>query len=50
MLQYLGNLLPLTDSLSCDLQDKVNVMGYGTAGACDVIQNGRQDGRHLGFY
>ena len=32
MLQYFGNILPLIDSLSCNLQDKVNVVGYGTAG------------------
>ena len=38
LLQYLGNTLPLIDSLSCDLQDKVNIMGYGTARARDVIQ------------
>ena len=47
MLQYLGNVLLLIDSLSCDLQDEVNIMGYGTAGVRDVIQNCRQDGRHL---
>ena len=34
----------------CDLEDKVNIMGYGTAGARDVIQNARQDGCHLGFH
>ena len=32
VLQYLGNIQPLVDSLSCDLQDKVNAMGYGAAG------------------
>ena len=37
------------DSLSCDLQDKVNIMGYCDARALDAIQNGRQDDRHLGF-
>ena len=31
MLQYLENILPLIDSLSCDVQDKVNIRGYGTA-------------------
>ena len=49
MFQYLRNILPLIDSLSCDLQDKVNIMGYGAAGVCDVIQNGRKDSRNLGF-
>ena len=29
MLQYLENILSLIDSLSCDLQDKENIMGYG---------------------
>ena len=50
VLQYFGNILPLIDSLSCDLQVKVNIMGYGTAGVCNVIQNGRKGGRHFGFY
>ena len=48
VLQYLGNILPLIDSLSGDLRDKVNIVGYSTTGT--VIQNGHQDGRHLGFY
>ena len=39
----------LVESLSCDLQDEVNIMGDGASGVRDVIQNGRQDGRHLGF-
>ena len=50
MSQYLGNVLPLIDSLLCDVQDKVHIMGYGTARGRDVIQNGRQNGRHLGFH
>ena len=50
VLQYLGNILPLTDSLSCNLQDNVNIMDYGAAGALDVIQNDHQGGRYLGFY
>ena len=25
-------------------------MGFGAAGVRDVMQNGRQDDRHLGFY
>ena len=37
-------------SLSCDLQDEVNIMGYALLGVHDVIQNGCQYGRHLGFY
>ena len=32
------------------LQDKVNIMVCIAAGIRDVIQDGRQDGRHLGFY
>ena len=32
-----------------DLQDEVNIMGNSAAGIRDDIQNGRQDGRHLGF-
>ena len=32
VLQYLGNISPLIDSLSCELQDKVNIMGCGAAG------------------
>ena len=32
VLQYLGNILPLIDSLSCDLQDGVNIICYGTTG------------------
>ena len=32
MLHYFGNVLPLIDSLSCDLQDKVNIIGYDVAG------------------
>ena len=44
--EYLGNISLLTDSLSCDVQDKVNIMGYDIVGVRDVIQNGR----HLGFY
>ena len=32
VLQYLGNILLLIDSLSRDLQDGVNIMGYGAAG------------------
>ena len=43
VLQYLGNILPLIDSLSCYLEDKINIIDNGTAGARDVIQNGRQD-------
>ena len=31
VLQYIGNILPQIDSLSCALQDQVNIMGYGTA-------------------
>ena len=31
-LQYYGNILPLIDSLSCDLLDKVNIMNYSAAG------------------
>ena len=50
VLQYLGNILLLLDSLSCDLQDEVNIMGYGADGVRGVIQNGRYDGRHLGYY
>ena len=38
MLQYFGNILPLLDSLSCDIQDKVNIMGYNAAEFRDVIQ------------
>ena len=48
--QYFENSLLLMDTLSCDLQDEVNTMGYGAAEVRDVIQNGRQDDRHLGFY
>ena len=29
--QYLENILPIIDSLSCDIQDKVNIISYGTA-------------------
>ena len=50
VLQYLENILLLIDSLSFYLKDKGNIMGYGAAGVCDVIQNGHQNGRHLGFY
>ena len=32
MLQYLRNILLVIDSLSCDVQDEVNVMGYGAPG------------------
>ena len=32
VLQYLRNILLLINSLSCDAQDEVNVMGYGAAG------------------
>ena len=32
VLQYLSNILLLIDSLSCDLQDEVNTIGYGAAG------------------
>ena len=32
VLQYLGINLTLIDSLSFNLQDKVNIVGYGTAG------------------
>ena len=32
VLQYLGNILLLIDSLSCDLQDKIIIMGYDAAG------------------
>ena len=40
VLQYLRNISPLIDSLSCHLQKEVNIMGYGAA----------VGGRHLGFY
>ena len=46
VLQYLGNNLRLTDSLSCGLQCKVNITGYCTA----VTQNGRQDRPHFEFH
>ena len=49
MLQYLGNILLLIESLSCDLQDEVNIINDGAARVRDVIQNGRQDGRDLVF-
>ena len=32
VLQYSGYILSLIYSLSCDLQDAVNIMGYGAAG------------------
>ena len=32
VLKFLGNILPLIYSLWCDLQDKINIMGYGPAG------------------
>ena len=32
VLQYCGNILTLIDSLSCDLQDKVKIMGYDAVG------------------
>ena len=32
VLQYFVNILPLIDSLSRDLQDKVIIKGYGAAG------------------
>ena len=32
VLQYFGINLTLIDSLSFNLQDKVNIVGYGTAG------------------
>ena len=31
MLPYLENILPFIDSLSCDLQDKVNIIGFDAA-------------------
>ena len=38
------------DSLLCSLQDKVYIIDNVLLGARDVIQNGRQDGRHLRFH
>ena len=37
--------------IACDVlyMNKVNILGFGTVGARDVIQNGHQYGRHLGF-
>ena len=32
VLQYFGNNLPLIDSLSCDLQNKVKMIGCSAAG------------------
>ena len=50
-LQYFENILPLMDSLWCTLQKKVNIMRVvSLLGVRDVFQDGRQDGRHLGFY
>ena len=31
VLQHFGNILPLIDNLSCDIQDKINIMGYDAA-------------------
>ena len=31
VLQYFKNTLAIVDSLSCELQDKVNIMSYGAA-------------------
>jgi len=51
MLQYFEKISPLVESLACTLQDEVHVMGCrATGGACDVIQNSRHFGCHLGFY
>ena len=49
-LQYFEKISPLMDSLLCTLQDEVNIMGCIAAGVRDVIQDGRQDGLHLGYY
>ena len=41
VLPYLGNILTLIDSLSCDPQDKVNIMGYGTAALLGAVTSSK---------
>ena len=50
ILQYFGTILPLVESLWSSAQDEVYFMGGGAVGGCDVTNNGRHLGRHLGFY
>ena len=50
MLQYFRTILPLVESLWSSEQDEVYFMGGGAVGGCDVTNNGRHLGRHLGFY
>ena len=38
MFQYFRNILPLIDSLSCNLQAKVNIIGYRAAGVLKVFK------------
>ena len=40
MLQYLGKISSLVESLWCALQDEVHIIGCHAVGACDVIQDG----------
>ena len=49
MLQYLKQYFTLIVRLSLDQYDEINFMGYVLLGVRDVFQNGRQDGRHVGF-
>ena len=48
--QYFKNILPLIDSFDVLYMNKLNILGLGAVGVRDVIRNGRQYGRHLGFY
>ena len=50
MLQYFGTILPLVESLWSSEQDEIYFMDGGAVGGCDVTNNGRHLGRHLGFY
>ena len=52
MLQYFEKISPLVESLLCALQVEVHIMGCRGAGrgGCDVNEDGRHFGRHLGFY
>ena len=50
ILQYFGAILPLVESRWSSAQDEVYFMGGGAVGSCDVTNNGRHLGRHLGFY
>ena len=44
-----GNYLPQVDSLPCVLEEKEILWLMAPLG-CDIIQNGLQDGRYIGFY